>query len=198
MPKGSDWPRRHPVTVGFGEPIAPNGEDHRILTDQLQVAFEKLAAEADARNRRALPTGAAAARRRARSAPEPYPASASGMSRTARPPRWPRPAGRCGCRHGRRRRAPVTHHVSVLPPTSRSPRPAWCSARSPRSAAQSWVSHCHELVTAEWRMICRAPLGCLLVPQRVGHCASATGPSGTVRLPFATSAGDGRRLSCQP
>ncbi|MGI8574824.1 MAG: lysophospholipid acyltransferase family protein [Egibacteraceae bacterium] len=47
MPKGSDWPRRHPVTIRFGEPLYPPSDgDHRYLQDQLLNAFDKLAAEA--------------------------------------------------------------------------------------------------------------------------------------------------------
>lgn len=44
--KGSNWPTPHPVTVRFGEPLAPlKPGEHRVLTDQLRKAFVELAAE---------------------------------------------------------------------------------------------------------------------------------------------------------
>ena len=44
--KGSKWPSLHPVTVRFGEPIAPPSDgDYRSLTDNLRKALTELAAE---------------------------------------------------------------------------------------------------------------------------------------------------------
>jgi 1-acyl-sn-glycerol-3-phosphate acyltransferase len=43
MPPGRAWPRRRPVVVRFGIPITPRpGEDHRALTEKLQVTLEKM------------------------------------------------------------------------------------------------------------------------------------------------------------
>jgi 1-acyl-sn-glycerol-3-phosphate acyltransferase len=45
MPPGRAWPRRHPVVVRFGSPIAPQrGEDHRTVTEKLQAALEEMGA----------------------------------------------------------------------------------------------------------------------------------------------------------
>jgi 1-acyl-sn-glycerol-3-phosphate acyltransferase len=47
MPRGTRWPRPHPVEVHIGAPIRPEpGEDHRALTERMQAAVVRMRDEA--------------------------------------------------------------------------------------------------------------------------------------------------------